>query len=355
MTRNTPQPHFGSDNVSGVAPEIMEALVGANAGGVDSYGDDPLTGALDQQFSDLFETAVKVMPVGTGTIANCLALATVTPPWGEIFCHEEAHITIDEANGPEFFSGGAKLHLIPGDEGRITADALKAAATRYPRGDVHHPKASTVSITQATEAGTLYSLDQVGAIGEVAKAEGLAFHMDGARFANAVAALGCSPADLTWRTGVDLLSFGATKNGCLAVEALVLFDPSPERYERLCHMHKRAGQLYSKMRFFAAQLEAYLKDDNWLTWAGHANTQAARLAAGLTDVPGLSFDSPVEANEIFCRLSRGSFDAIVAAGIGSYPLSEGPDGTGSIRFVCSFNTDPADVDRLVAAAHAGAS
>lgn len=355
MSNNPPKPHFGSDNVTGIAPEIMAALEAANKGGVDSYGGDVWTEGLATRFSDVFETSVKVFPVGTGTIANCLSLAAVTPPWGEIFCHEEAHINIDEANAPEFYTGGAKLHLMPGANGRMSAEALTAAATRYPRGDVHHPAASTVSITQATEAGTLYSLDDVRAIGDVAKAQGLAFHMDGARFANAVAALGCSPADLTWRAGVDIMSFGATKNGCLAVEAIVLFNPTPEQTVRLSHLHKRAGQLFSKMRFFSAQLEAYLADDNWLTWAGHANAQAARLAEGLSAIPGITLDYPVEANEVFCRLPRPCFDAIVAAGIGTYPLGDGDDGVGSIRFVGSFNTDADDVDRLVAAAHRGAS
>ncbi len=347
--------HFGSDNVTGIAPEIMAALEAANNGGVASYGEDAMTEGLDARFSDLFETTCRVMPVGTGSIANGLALATVTPPWGEIFCHEEAHITIDEANGPEFYTGGAKLHLLAGDQGRVSPDTLRAAATRYPRDDVHHPLASAVSITQATEAGTLYSVDQVGAIGDLAKAEGLTFHMDGARFANAVAALGCAPGDLTWRAGVELLSFGATKNGCMAVEGIVLFNPSPERAGRLARLHKRAGQLYSKMRFFSAQLEAYISNDNWLTWAGHANTQAARLAAGLADISGVSLDSPVEANEVFCRLPQASFDAIVAAGIGTYPLSDNGDGTGSVRFVCSFNTQAEDVDKLITAAREGAS
>ena len=347
--------HFGSDNVTGIAPEIMAALEAANSGGVASYGEDAMTEGLNARFSELFETTCRVMPVGTGSIANGLALAAVTPPWGEIFCHEEAHITIDEANGPEFFTGGAKLHLMPGEQGRVTPDTLHAAATRYPRDDVHHPLASAVSITQATESGTLYSVDQVGAIGEVAKAEGLAFHMDGARFANAVAALGCAPGDLTWRAGVDLLSFGATKNGCMAVEGIVLFNPSAERVGRLARLHKRAGQLFSKMRFFSAQLEAYISDDNWLNWAGHANAQAARLAAGLADIQGVSLDNPVEANEVFCRLPQGSYDAIVAAGIGTYPLSDNGDGTGSIRFVCSFNTQAEDVDRLIGAAREGAA
>ena len=350
MTNNPPKVHFGSDNVTGIAPAIMEALEAANSGGVDSYGADALTEDLEKTFSDLFETAVKIMPVGTGTIANCLSLATVTPPWGEVFCHEAAHINIDEANAPEFFTGGAKLHLMASENAKIDAAALKAAATRFPRDDVHNPLASTVSITQASEAGTLYSLDEVTAIGEVAREEGLAFHMDGARFANAVAALGCAPADLTWRAGVDVLSFGATKNGCLAVEAVVLFNPSAERLDKLRHMHKRAGQLYSKMRFFSAQLDAYIRDGNWLTWAGHANGQAARLAEGLMVLPGVTLDYPVEGNEVFCRLPRATYDAIAAAGIGTYPLAGENGGSGSVRFVCSFNTRADDVDLLVGAA-----
>jgi threonine aldolase len=349
MTNTPSDSHFGSDNATGIAPAIMEALAAANTGGVHGYGADALTERMEQRFCDLFETKVRVMPVGTGSIANGLSLATVTPPWGEIFCHEGAHINVDEANGPEFFTGGAKLHLMPGDNAKITPDALRAAANRYPRADVHNPLASTVSITQATEAGTLYSVDEVKAIGAVAKEEGLAFHMDGARFANAVAALDCAPADLTWRAGVDVLSFGATKNGCLAVEAIVLFNPSPERADRLNHLHKRAGQLYSKMRFFSAQLDAYIQDGNWLAWATNANRQAKRLADGLEDLKGVALQYPVEGNEVFTRLPRKAYDAVIAAGIGSYPLHSEKDGIGSVRFVCAFNTDAADVDRLVAA------
>jgi threonine aldolase len=350
MSKEKPSPtHFGSDNVTGIAPAIMDAIVAANAGGVHGYGEDSLTEAMEKRFAEIFETEVKVMPVGTGSIANGLSLATVTPPWGEVFCHEGAHINVDEANGPEFFTGGAKLHLMPGENGKITAEALRAAATRYPRADVHNPLASTVSITQATEVGTLYAVDEVRAIGAVAKDEGLAFHMDGARFANAVAALGCAPADLTWRAGVDVLSFGATKNGCLAVEGIVLFNPSPERADRLNHLHKRAGQLYSKMRFFSAQLDAYLDDGNWLAWAKNANRQAKRLADGLGGLNSVTLAYPVEGNEVFCRLPRAAYDAVVGAGIGTYPLYGEKDGVGSVRFVCAFNTEDAHVDDLIGA------
>jgi len=347
MTNAPTDVHFGSDNATGIAPAIMEAIAAANRGGVTGYGNDALTERMEQRFADLFETKVKVMPVGTGSIANGLSLATVTPPWGEVFCHEAAHINVDEANGPEFFTGGAKLHLMPGENARISAEALEVAATRYPRADVHNPLASTVSITQATEAGTIYSLDEVKAIGAVAKDLGLAFHMDGARFANAVAALGCAPADITWRAGVDVLSFGATKNGCLAVEAVVLFNPSPERADRLNHLHKRAGQLYSKMRFFSAQLDTYVSDGNWLAWAANANRQAKRLADGLGNLEGIALQYPVQGNEVFCRLPRKAFDAVVAAGIGTYPLHSEKGGIGSVRFVCAFNTEATDVDNLV--------
>jgi len=345
--------HFGSDNVTGIAPAILEAIAAANTGGVHGYGEDSFTERMQQRFADLFETNVKVMPVGTGSIANGLSLATVTPPWGEVFCHVGAHINVDEANGPEFFTGGAKLHLMPGANGKITPEALRAAATRYPRADVHNPLASTVSITQATEAGTLYTLDEVRAIGAVAKEQGLAFHMDGARFANAVAALGCAPADLTWRAGVDVLSFGATKNGCMAVEAIVLFNPTPERADRLDHLHKRAGQLYSKMRFFSAQLIAYLKDDNWLKWADNANRQARYLADGLKGLNRISLAFPVEGNEVFCHLPVEAHEAVVAAGIGTYPIYGEKDGIGSVRFVCAFNTEADGVDRLIKAIKSG--
>ncbi len=339
--------HFGSDNVSGIAPEILEAIARANEGGVDSYGGDALTGSLDARFGELFGTEVSVLPVGTGSIANAIAISFITPPWGAVYCHHDAHVMVDEANGPEFFSGGAKLADLPADHGRLDPETVRAAANAFDPADIHHPMRAALSITQATEWGTLYSVDQVKALGAVARELGLAFHMDGARFANAVAALGCAPADLTWKAGVDILSFGATKNGCLAVEALVVFGAMRERLGTLQRLHKRAGQLYSKMRFFSAQLEAYLADDHWIRWADHANTQGARLAEGLAAIDGISLRHPCEANEIFLTMPVTVYDAMAAAGFGLYPIGPTRNGSGSIRLVTAFNTDPADVERLL--------
>lgn len=343
-------PHFGSDNVSGIAPEILDAIAAANRGGVDSYGGDALSRSLEQRFGALFETEVSVLPVGTGTIANCLALSLATPPWGAVFCSQEAHIVVDEANGPEFFTGGAKLTTIPTADGRLAVDDVRAAATAFDPADVHHPMRAVLSITQSTETGTLYTLEAVRALGALARELDMTFHMDGARFANAVAALGASPADLTWRAGVDVLSFGATKNGCLAVEAIVVFGRLREQMPRLLRLHKRAGQLYSKMRFFAAQLDAYLEQDRWLAWAGHANAQARRLAQGLGSIDGIELAYPVGANEVFLTMPVAAYEAIVAAGIGLYPIAPSGDGCGSIRLVTAFDSDPADIDRVIAAA-----
>lgn len=342
--------HFGSDNVSGIAPEILAAIAAANEGGVDSYGDDALSVGLDARFGELFETEVSVLPVGTGTIANCLALALATPPWGAVFCSQEAHIVVDEANGPEFFTGGAKLTTIATGDGRLAPADVRAAATAFDPTDLHHPMRAVLSITQSTETGTLYSLEEVAALGGLARELDMVFHMDGARFANAVAALGCSPADLTWRAGVDVLSFGATKNGCLAVEAIVVFGDLRAQMPRLRRLHKRAGQLYSKMRFFAAQLEAYLEQDRWLAWASHANAQATRLAEGLAAIDGVALAWPVQANEVFLTMPVAVYEAIAAAGIGLYPLMPDGNGNGAIRLVTAFNTDPADVERVIAAA-----
>ena len=207
-----------------------------------------------------------------------------------------------------------------------------------------------LSITQATECGTLYSVDEVGALGAIAAELGLAFHMDGARFANAVAALDCTPAEITWKAGVDVLSFGATKNGCMAVEALVVFGDRRGQFDTLRRLHKRAGQLFSKMRFFAAQLDAYLADGRWLAWAGHANAMALRLARGLTVVEGVELLHPVQANEIFLNLPEAVFERMKTTGFGFYPPASAGGGTVSIRLVTAFNTDPRDVDALIVAA-----
>ena len=343
------QPHFGSDNASGMAPEIIEALARSSAGGVDSYGGDALTRTLDEKFGEIFETEVSVLPVGTGTIANALSLAFLTPPWGAIFCYEEAHIVVDEANAPEFFTGGAKLIGLEGDHGRLHPQALRRAAKSFDADDVHHPRPSVLSITQASECGTLYSPDDLCALGNTARDLGLAVHMDGARFANAVAALECPPADLTWRAGVDVLSFGATKNGCMAAEAIIVFGDRRKDIPILRRHHKRAGQLFSKMRFLSAQLEVYLDSGNWLAWARNANNQAKRLAEGLESIEGVRLIHPIDINEIFLEIPLAIFERLNGSGFGFYPIRPTAQDTGTVRLVTSFNTSPEDIDRLVAA------
>lgn len=346
------QPHFGSDNASGMAPEVIESLARSSAGGVDSYGGDGLTLALEERFGEIFETDVSVLPVGTGTIANALSLALLAPPWGAIFCYEGAHIVVDEANAPEFFTGGAKLIGLEGDHGRLQPHALRRAAATMDPDDVHHPRPSVLSITQASECGTLYSPDDIRALGDTARDLGLAVHMDGARFANAVAALECRPADMTWRAGVDVLSFGATKNGCMAAEAIIVFGDRRKDVPVLRRHHKRAGQLFSKMRFLSVQLDAYLDSGNWLAWARNANAQATRLADGLQEIEGVRLLHPVDVNEIFLEMPLAIFERLEQTGFGFYPIQPKDGTTGTVRLVTSFNTSPDDIDRLLFAATA---
>jgi len=342
-----------SDNATAVAPEIMAALAEANqAAAVLPYGFDDISRRLGDRFAALFEREVAVFPVVTGTAANGLALAAMTPPWGAIYCHEGAHIALDECGGPEFQTGGAKLVPLPGAHGRLDPATLEAALKDAGVGDVHHVQPAAVSITDLTEAGTLYRPEQVAAIAGVARRHDLRLHMDGARFANAAAALGCSPADLTWRAGVDALSFGATKNGAMAAEAVVLFDPALA--ESLPFRRMRAGHLLSKSRYLAAQLETYIADGLWLRLAGHANAMAARLAARLGEMPGLSLDHPVEGNELFVRLPSARVAAVQKAGFAIRPWSEpdreaGPDAEIVVRLVAAWNTEPAEIDALAAA------
>lgn len=335
--------NFMSDNVTGAAPEILDAIVKANGGTAPSYGNDEWTRRLTQSLSDLFERDVAVFPVATGTAANALALAALTPPWGSIYCHAEAHIQADECGAPEMFTGGAKLVTLPGDHGKLTADTLSAALDRAHKGFVHAVQPAALSLSQLTECGTAYSPTEVAALTAVARHHGLRVHMDGARFANAVASLGCSPADITWRAGVDVLSFGATKNGALGAEAVVFFDR--ELSENFGYRRKRAAHLFSKMRFLSAQLEAYVQDGLWLRLAGHANRMAMRLADGLSALPGVHLAHPVDGNEIFIALPEPVIAGLEAAGFGFYRW----DGN-VVRLVTAWNSDEAAVEALLAAA-----
>ncbi len=338
--------YFWSDNQTGVSPEIFEALAAVNGGAAEAYGEDEVTARLAARFAEVFEREVEVFPVATGTAANALALTLLSPPYGAIFCHPEAHIHVDECAAPEFYTGGAKLVPVAGADGKFGAAALRARLGEFQVGFVHHPQPAALSVTQATECGTVYAPGELEALAEVAAGHGLGFHMDGARFANAVAHLGAAPADLTWRAGIDALSFGATKNGAMAAEALVLFKPALAA--RLGFLRKRAGHLISKMRFLSAQLEAYLADDLWLRNAAHANRMAARLAQGLAAVDGVRLAHPVEANEVFPTLPAQVIAGLEAEGFHFHRWG-GPE-SATIRLVTAFDTAEADVDGLVAAA-----
>lgn len=340
--------NFVSDNTFGAAPEILAALARANEGTATSYGDDHITARLTDKLSTVFEKEVAVFPVATGTAANSLALATLTPHYGAVLCHEGAHIYEDECGAPEFFSGGAKLVPIAGAHGKLTPQAIQATLRHFQRGDVHRVQAATISLTQSTERGTSYSVAEVEAIARVSKKEGLSLHMDGARFANALAFLKCTPAEITWKAGVDALSFGVTKNGTLAGEAVIFFDPA--RTADLDYRRKRAGHLFSKMRFFSAQIEAMIDDGLWLKLAGHANAMAQRLGAGLAALPGFALEHPVEANEVFARLpSRAAIKILRQAGAEFYPWGPITDQP-LIRLVCSFATREAEVNQFLATA-----
>jgi threonine aldolase len=333
---------FRSDNTGRAAPEILEALIRANQGTALGYGADDYTARLQQRFSELFETAVRVFPVATGTAANALALASLGPSWGNVYCSEVAHINTAEANATGFFGGGLKLVSVAGNHGKMAADPLAETLAGISPGQIHRGQPAAVSLTQATDLGAVYSLDEIRAIAEVAKARGLRLHMDGARFANATARLGCSPADATWRSGIDIMSFGATKNGGALCDAIVVF--TPEIAEIVAVQLRRAGQVWSKMRFASAQLIAYVENGLWLDMAGTSNAIAARIAAGLRELPGARLLAPVEANEIFLELPSTAMDALETDGFQFYRRSRS-----LARFVCRFDTTEAEADALVAA------
>jgi threonine aldolase len=337
--------NFSSDNVAGISPEILAGMAAANSGRQPSYGEDPLTARVERRLAEIFEHDVTVFPVATGTAANALALATLVPPWGAVYCHAEAHVVVDECGAPEFYAGGARMAGIAAPHGKIGIAEL-APLLPGGKGVVHHMQPAAISLTQATEAGTVYRPDEIVAIGELARRHGLGFHIDGARFANALVHLGCAPADITWRAGVDVLSFGATKNGAAAAEAVIFFDSA--KAGDFAFRRKRGGHLFSKMRFLSAQLDAYLADDLWLRNARHANAMAARLAAGLAQLPAMRLRHPVEANEIFVEMPNSVIEALFARGFHFYRW-DGPTGN-CVRLVTAFDTASADVDAFVATA-----
>jgi threonine aldolase len=326
-----------SDNSAGVAPEIMAAIAAANAGSAMAYGDDDWTKAIRQQVRDVFEHAdAEVFPVISGTAANSLALAALCPPWGAVLCHETAHILQSECGATSMFGGGAVMRGVGGDNFRIDPAVLQAAldATRW--GDPHHSQPSVLSLTVPTDRGTVYTPPQIKALADVARPRGLRVHVDGARIANAIAAAGCTPADLTWRAGVDAFSLGATKNGALSTDAIVCFDP--EVSEQLVYRVKRAGHVASKMRFQSAQLTAYLTDNLWLRLAGQANSAMRRLSTGLESM-GVEFLNDPDVNMLFVRCDADVIDGMERSGLLFYRY-----GADTLRLVTSFQTTDADVD-----------
>jgi threonine aldolase len=345
--------NFASDNTAAIAPTILEAIGRASSGFALGYGSDALTHRVEQKLSDLFERDVAVFLVSTGTAANALSIAHLAPPWGAVLGHRDAHIMTSECGAPEFFGGGLKLVGLPGDEGRIGASELKRVLDLEEWGGPHHTSPSVLSLTQATEAGTVYSVAETAALAAIAHARGMTVQMDGARFANAVARLGATPAEITWKAGVDVLAFGATKGGAMAAEAMIFFDPA--RATGMDERRKRGGQLMSKHRFVAAQFDAFLSDGLWLTLALHANAMADRLAHGLS-VKGLPPVWPVEANLVFAVLPAEVHKRLQAAGASYYPMHRDTAPRGAfrhpddvlVRLVTSFATTTEEVDAFLA-------
>jgi threonine aldolase len=343
--------NFASDNHYGVHPRILEGLVEANAGSAMAYGGDDWTKKAEERLSRVFEKDVRSFLVTTGTAANGLALSALTPPYGAVICHAEAHISVDECNSPEMFTGGAKILGLHGPGGKITPALIEKTLKGFIRGE-HDPKPAAVSLTNSTELGTVYSPDDVKAVSNLIKPRGMKLHMDGARFANAVAGLKVSPAELTWKSGVDVLSFGATKNGAMMLEAVVFLDT--KLAEDFIYRRMRGGQLVSKGRYLAAQMLAYLNNDLWLENAKLANGLATQLADGLRKFEKIRIPNPVQANEVFAIMPRTLNDKLLASGAKFYDWM--PDSLGKsmaedeifVRFVLSYATPESDVRKLLA-------
>ena len=342
--------HFASDNTGPVHPTIMQALSEANAGYAPSYGTDPLMSEVETRIREIFEAPeASVYLVATGTAANCLGLACLAPPTHTVFCTPNAHIHEDECNAPEFYTGGAKLTLV-GKTDKMTSHTLRAAIDAEEIRGVHGPQRGPVSLTQATEKGQIYSLAELCALTEVARDYALPVQMDGARFANALVTLNCSAADMTWRAGVDVLSFGGTKNGCMGVEAVVLFDPARAWEFEL--RRKRGAHLFSKHRYLSAQMASYLRDDLWLQTARRANDNMARLTEGLLTLEGVALRYPVEANLSFIEMPRAALQRLQAAGA-AFSVYEGvldgpdPNERLLIRLVADWAVQSEDIARFV--------
>ncbi|HCZ00285.1 MAG: threonine aldolase [Rhodobacterales bacterium RIFCSPHIGHO2_02_FULL_62_130] len=342
--------YFTSDNASGAAPEIMAALARANDGYARSYGADAIMDRLHDQIRATFQAPeAAVYLVATGTVANSLALSLYAQPWSAVFAHSDAHIAQDECGAPEFYTNGAKLIGVAGDHGRMTPDTLGQALARTGTGGVHGVQRGVVSITNVTEAGTTYTPAEIAALTALAKSYNLPSHLDGARFANACVATGATAAEMTWQAGIDIVSFGGTKNGCLGVEAVVIFDPAKAWEFEL--RRKRGGHLFSKHRYLSAQMEAYLTDDLWLRLATHANAMGARLAKGIAALPDMHLQHPAPANMLFPEWPAGTHARLDSAGAAYYQMPA-PQGREAARLVTSWSTTEADVDAFLNALRA---
>jgi threonine aldolase len=337
--------NFRSDNESPAAPAIIEALLEANEGTAWAYAEDQWSARLDEAFSELFETETTVIPVSTGTVANSIALASVTPPWGLVYCHRNAHILNDECGAPEFFGNGLRLIPIDGPDGMFDPPALRATVNSTEGHGIHSYVSSAISITQSSESGTVYQAEEIRSICDAAKQLGLSTHMDGARFGNAVASLACHPGEISWQAGIDMMSFGASKNGCLAAEALIFFN-RPELRETAERHRKRSGHLLSKMRYVSAQLLVYIKDDLWLDLAANANQQAAHFSYAVGQHPSASLEFPVHANEVFVKWSPEGFSRLEKAGI---QFLGWPGRDDLARFVFSHCTRKEETEQLCSA------
>ncbi len=339
---------FASDNAAGIATPILEAIGRVNTGYAFGYGDDDCTKRVEKKFAEIFERDLAVFLVPTGTVANSLAIAHLTPPWGGVLCHAESHVATDECGAPEFFGGGIKLVGLKGEGAKIAPATLRASLDGQ-WGGPHHVSPAVLSLSQATECGTIYRVDEIKELADIAHARGVAVHMDGARLGNALARMNVSLAGATWKAGVDVLSFGATKGGAMGAEAVIFFDP--KRGANMQDRRKRGGALLSKHRFIAAQMEAYLEGDLWLKLARHANDMADALAAGLTAAGAKPF-WPVEANEVFAPLTVEADKRLKAAGAMYYPWPSADLNIGAgkilVRLVTSFQTTKDDVDKFLA-------
>jgi len=341
--------YFASDNSSPVPPQVMAALARANDGYARSYGADTIMDGVRARIREIFEAPeAAVHLVATGTAANALSIATFCPPWAAVYLHRNAHAEEDECGAPEFYTGGAKLVPVDGADGRMSPDALSRAIGSAAQLSVHSVQRGMLSLTNTTEAGAVYSPAEVAALTAIARAHDLPCHMDGARFANALVAAGCTPAEMTWKAGIDVLSFGGTKNGLMGVEAVVIFDPAKAWEFEL--RRKRGGHLFSKHRYLSAQMEAYLEDDLWLDLAARANASGKQLSEGLSAVSGARLLHPTQANMVFAAFPRAAHRRAQKAGAAYYlwPFDQSLDGPGdaplSARLVCSWSTRPEDID-----------